>query len=246
MNIDLKKQLIDWADRYETETFIPDDPISFPHRWKEKQDIEISAFITAWFSFGSRKQIRGICEMTDKFFQTSGSPLLYIRSCDWQQYENNRTTLYRWLKWHDFYRICRLLHSLYSDYPDMETMVLETRNTASPKNGQSPMVLSLCSYFKGCSHFGSESSACKRINMFLRWMVRQGSPVDFGLWTHCDSRELIIPLDTHVGEIARQLGITQRKSNDLKMALEITEAMKQVFPDDPVKGDFALFGKGIE
>lgn len=246
MKAELKRQIIDWAERYETDSFIPSDPISFPHRWQSKRDIEISGFITSWLSFGNRKQILCVCEQIDSLFSDAGSPYLYIQGDEWQQYEHNSATLYRWLKWSDFHRMCSLLHSLYTHYSDMEAMVLDMRGNTPLRNGQSPLVVSLCRYFKGCSHFGSENSTCKRLDMFLRWMVRDGSPVDFGLWKQCNPRELIIPLDTHVGAMARELGITLRKSNDLKMALEITAAMAKVFPDDPVKGDFALFGKGIE
>ena len=88
-------------------------------------------------------------------------------------------------------------------------------------------------------------SGCKRLYMFLRWMCRHGSPVDFGLWTICDPRNLIIPLDTHVHKQALRLGLVKRRTPDLQTAIEITDRFAEIFPDDPTKGDFALFGYGV-
>lgn len=88
-------------------------------------------------------------------------------------------------------------------------------------------------------------SGCKRLCMFLRWMCRHGSPVDFGLWTICDPRNLIIPLDTHVHKQALRLGLVKRRTPDLQTAIEITDRFAEIFPDDPTKGDFALFGYGV-
>ena len=88
-------------------------------------------------------------------------------------------------------------------------------------------------------------SGCKRLCMFLRWMCRHGSPVDFGLWTICDPRNLIIPLDTHVHKKALRLGLVKRLTPDLQTAIEITDRFAEIFPDDPTKGDFALFGYGV-
>ncbi len=105
----------------------------------------------------------------------------------------------------------------------------------------------LCKQFIGINGIpipGSKS-ANKRINMFLRWMVRKNSVVDFGLWNTINQKDLVIPLDTHVYQEALKLGLTTRNSADIKTAIEITSAMKEIWPYDPVRGDFALYGMGI-
>ena len=98
--------------------------------------------------------------------------------------------------------------------------------------------------FENVSH--KNAPACKRMHLMLRWLVRHNSPVDIGIWSFLDQSRLLIPLDTHVHRIALELGLTSRKSADMKTAVEITETMKEIFPYDPSRGDFALFGYGVE
>lgn len=109
-------------------------------------------------------------------------------------------------------------------------------------------VQALSAYFNGINGIPDhdKGSACKRLCMFLRWMVRTGSPVDMGIWRKVSPDSLIMPLDTHVHRMALELGLTSRKQADMRTAVEITNAMREVFPNDPARGDFALFGYGVE
>ena len=144
------------------------------------------------------------------------------------------------MSYDDLYKLGDRLRRLYSDFERMENMIIAQPNKTP--------VEALCDYFKGINGIPdySKGSACKRLCMFLRWMVRTDSPVDMGVWRKLKTNDLIVPLDTHVHRMALDLGLTSRKRSDMQTALEITGAMKEVFPNDPAKGDFALFGYGIE
>lgn len=237
-NLMYKKQIKAWAEKYETTEFILTDPIQIPHRYTNKNDIEITAFITAWLSYGNRKAFLSVLNNIDSK-EFIGEPYQYILSLNWQRFKDSDTCLYRFYKWKDFYAICVHLHQIYSTSVDMENYLYK-------HNADTELCKSLSQAFdgvKGIPH--NNSSACKRLNMFLRWMVRQNSPVDFGIWKSFNAECLIIPLDTHVFRVATELGLTKRKVADMKTAKEITNALKVVFPHDPCKGDFALYGFGV-
>ena len=182
------QQLRDWAAEYNRDKFIHSDPVQFPHRYSEAKDIEISAFLTAWISYGNRKCIITKAEELDRMF--GGSPLHFILNNKYSNYQNNYNSFYRFFKYHDLYEICERMHYCYQKFGSLES-------------------------------------------------------VDFGIWESFSPSELIVPLDTHVHQIAKKCGITQRSTPDIKTAMEITDFMKQIFPEDPCLGDFALFGYGI-
>lgn len=239
------EQLKDWAEQYETAQFIENDPIQIPHRYDTKVNIEISAFVTSWIAWGSRKHIIKTADFIDREI-FKGAPYHYIVGTDthgyapeWIQYKNDKKTIYRTFTYSDFHDVCERLNQIYANNENMEAAI---------KNiGGSNMVKVLQNLFgeiKGIPDKNGQS-ACKRLCLFLRWMCRQNSPVDFGLWTICDPRNLIIPLDTHVHTQAIRLGLVTRRTPDIITALEITDKFVEVFPDDPTKGDFALFGYGV-
>ncbi len=232
----MKERIIELANRYNRVDFIKDDPVQFPHRYTQKRDIEVSAFITQWIAFGNRKQILKCAETLDSLF--NGSPYDYIMTGDWKQYAGSEARLYRFYTWGDFHDICAGLFSLYSKYEDMEQCVDKNADDYS---------ISIRRLFVGVKGIPASTtkSAAKRVNMMLRWLVRDDGIVDFGIWKSLDKRKLLIPLDTHVHQQGKEMGITSRNAADITTAREITDYMKTIFPDDPTLGDFALFGLGV-
>lgn len=234
------KDIVDLANKYETSDFIKGDPIQFPHRYTKKEDIEISAFVTSWIAWGNRKQIIQKADFIDReIFQ--GKPYKYIMSGKWAEYMYIDKKIYRTFSYRDFYRLCSTLYHIYSCWNNMEDAIRYYIYDISD------ILLIISSFFASVNGIpnNDSNSACKRLCLFLRWMCRKDSPVDFGIWDICDSSELIIPLDTHVLKQSRNLGLTKRKTSDMKTAIEITNRLKMFFLGDPVKGDFALFGLGI-
>ena len=235
----MKEQLKAWASHYETPAHIAEDPIQLPDKYRngDKRDIEISAFITAWISYGNRKAIIKKAKEIDTFF--GGFPHQFILNNDFEQWKNNGESLYRFYKYADLYDLCSRLNEIYTRYPDLETCLLANEYT-SPIQKLQYMFTGI----KGIPSLDGKS-ACKRLAMFLRWMVRRNSTVDFGIWKNIEPSVLIIPLDTHVYQQALALKITTRKTADMCTACEITDYFKTIYPEDPAKGDFALFGYDI-
>lgn len=242
----LNENLKRWAEQYETAEFVKNDPVQIPRRYDSRVNIEISAFVTAWIAWGNRKQIIKKADFIDREI-FHGAPYHYIVGTDtqgtapeWKQYKGSTESFYRTFTFGDFHDLCERLCDVYTVYGNMEAAINNTQN------GEKPLetLLALFGSVNGIPD-GSTSTACKRLCLFLRWMCRKGSPVDFGLWTVCDPRNLIMPLDTHVHKQALRLGLTTRRTPDLRTAIEITDRFAEIFPDDPTKGDFALFGYGV-
>lgn len=245
----LNENLKRWAEQYETADFINADPVQIPHRYDSRVNIEISAFVTAWIAWGNRKQIIKKADFIDwEIFK--GEPYHYIvgntvergNRPEWEQYKGSTECLYRTFTFGDFHDLCARLYDVYTSAENMEAAIKKAHET----NGETALATlqSLFGSVNGIPDFETQS-ACKRLCLFLRWMCRKGSPVDFGLWDVCDPRNLIIPLDTHVHKQAIRLGLTKRRTPDLRTAIEITDRFAEVFPDDPAKGDFSLFGYGV-
>lgn len=245
----LNENLKRWAEQYETADFINADPVQIPHRYDSRVNIEISAFVTAWIAWGNRKQIIKKADFIDREI-FKGEPYHYIvgntvergNRPEWEQYKGSTDCLYRTFTFGDFHDLCARLYDVYTSAENMETAIKKAHET----NGETALATlqSLFGSVNGIPDFETQS-ACKRLCLFLRWMCRHGSPVDFGLWTICDPRNLIIPLDTHVHKQALRLGLVKRRTPDLQTAIEITDRFAEIFPDDPTKGDFALFGYGV-
>lgn len=249
MAFTLNENLKRWAEQYETADFINADPVQIPHRYDSRVNIEISAFVTAWIAWGNRKQIIKKADFIDrKIFK--GEPYHYIvgntvergNRPEWEQYQGSTDCLYRTFTFGDFHDLCARLYDVYTSAENMEAVIKKAHET----NGETALATlqSLFGSVNGIPDFETQS-ACKRLCLFLRWMCRKGSPVDFGLWDVCDPRNLIIPLDTHVHKQALRLGLVTRRTPDLQTAIEITDRFAEIFPDDPTKGDFALFGYGV-
>lgn len=235
-----KDLLIRLADRYETEEFIKDDPIRFPHevakRGGSMRDIDISAILSSWLAYGNRMQFCKALEALHGLMDYK--PYDYLNSHRWRIVKDCHDTMYRFNTYHDLYMLfdnlrITYLH-MYKGFPIGDVLFWS----------HDPLK-KLIYMFDNVNGFPKNSkSACKRLNMLLRWMARKNSPVDLGLWD-IDPSKLIIPLDTHVHRMALELGLTKRKQADMKTALEVTDAMREIWPEDPAKGDFALFGYGV-
>lgn len=238
----MKEILDNLVKKYETKNFILSDPIKFPHRYKTKEDVEISAFISSLFAFGKREMF---IKKLEYIFSLFNSPFELI-----ENYKKNNLDdfVYRFIKAPDLIELLRLLNKLYIlDKSSLEELFYEKENRFLRaidyfyKN-------STCANNKGfCFLFAhpKNKSALKRINMFLRWMVRNGE-VDLGIWKNIKKDELLIPLDTHVAAISREFNLLKRKQNDFRAVIELTEKLKSFDEKDPIKYDFALFGLGIE
>ena len=243
MDEQLTAKLKEWAGTYNVKSFIPDDPVQFPHRFTEKRDIEISAFITSWISYGRRELILRKADWLHS--RMGGSPYEWVLSGRYRELVSDvpagkRDTFYRFYTHSDLCALCDRLKEIYGRYDS-----LEDASAASPYPNPVLKLQDLFSGINGIPVMGG-TSACKRLAMFLRWMIRTDGIVDFGIWkTAFYPRQLIIPLDTHVHQISLELGLTQQRTATLKTALEITEALSHIFPDDPCLGDFALFGYDI-
>ena len=238
----MKESLDGLVKKYETKDFIKNDPIQFPHRYFLKKDIEISGFISSLFAFGKRSIF---IKKLDELFNLASSP--YSLILDYKKY-NLENFVYRFIKSVDLIELLRLLNKLYiTDKSSLAELFYEKNNRFERvinyfyKNSNCPNNTGFCFMFAKPEN----KSALKRLNMFLRWMVRNGE-VDFGIWDFISKNELIIPLDTHVARISRQFHLLKRTVNDYKAAFELTEKLKEYDEFDPVKYDFALFGLGVD
>ncbi len=231
MNDELKALLRQQATIYHCADFITDDPVQFPHRYTSKQDIEISGLLTAILSFGLRKQILKKAEELDRIMQ--GQPYRYVKEQKWKKdFPSERMdSFYRMLSYSQLHFYFEKLHSAYSQYDSLEEALGTYEGNPMER---------LCK-FLDVSH----KSPQKKLNMFLRWMIRPKGPVDFGLWTSFHSQDLIIPFDTHVCRISHEIGLINKPAFSLGNAIRVTQALKEVFPNDPCLGDFALFGYGV-
>lgn len=233
-----QQQIREIADLYNNPAFRNEDPVRFPVQYTNKRDVEISAVVTSWLSFGSRQQICNAAEKVDKAFD--GSPSTYLSSRKWEEMEDG--ALYRMLSVSDLKALFSRLSDVYLCYNSLEDFVLDEM-----KRGKD-LLSSLYVPFAGVNGFADpdKGSACKRFSLLLRWLVRNDGIVDLGIWTRINPASLLIPVDTHVQQVASELGIVTRKAANRKTAEEITAYMAKIFPGDPCKGDFALFGLGID
>lgn len=250
MDISHIKQLLDAkCEEYEQPEFIASDPICVPHRFDKAQDIEIAGFFASILAWGNRRSIINSCNRLMELMDEA--PYDFVRN----HQERDRIRFLHFV--HRTFNATDLLfflHRLQLHYQSHESLV----STFFPK-GNEDAYLAL-SYFhqyffsleeapeRSRKHIGNplRGSACKRLNMYLRWMVRRNSPVDFGLWNSISPAKLVIPLDTHSGQVSRRLGLLTRKQNDWKSVTLLTDTLRSFDAQDPVKYDYALFALGAE
>lgn len=245
-----KLYLDELVKKYETKDFIKDDPIQFPHRFTKKEDIEIAGFLASIFAYGKRELF--IKKLNELFEIMENEPQKYILNFCREKKELENFD-YRFSIGIDLEQIILILKQLYTSGESLETLF--EYGWKQNKNIQKTQQ-TVVDYFyaritlpvsNGFFHLlpnPSKNSACKRINMFLRWMVRDGE-VDLGIWKFIPKSELLIPLDTHVAKISREINLLERKQNDYNAVIELTNNLKEFSSEDPTKYDFAMFGYGI-
>lgn len=246
-----KEKLDLLVDKYENKEFIKDDPIQFIHSFKTKEDIELAGFISSLFAYGNRKVF--INKLHDLFKRADMDISNYVKNGD---FTNLKGFEYRFSKDYDIIPVFKILHTLYAESNGLEELF--SYSYTKDRGDKYDIFLSnVVDYFysrapkdakQGFYHMIPNPKKCgpmKRMNMFLRWMVRK-SVVDVGIWKFMEPSDLYIPLDVHVARQSRNMGLLLRKSNDYPAVKELTESLKQFCPEDPVKYDFALFAFGVE
>lgn len=236
------------ADKYNNPAFIASDPIQIPHEFKSKQDIEISAFLTATISWGQRGTIirnaRKLMEIMNR------APYDFILHCTEHELNQIHFT-HRTLNSHDLRFLLLCLRGVYFQHNSLEDLFLPqpgetnlfpaiSRFRTALLNGRDPG--------RTGKHLANpdKGTAAKRVHMFLRWMVRRDSRgVDFGLWQRIPMSILSCPLDVHTGNVARALKLLNRKANDRRAVEELDRELRKMDPTDPVRYDYALFGEGV-
>ncbi len=252
MSFSSNNKLRDFLDRkveiYNSKSFIENDPISIPHKFSKLQDIEISGFFAAILAWGLRKTIINKCN--DLLIRMDNAPYDFIQNSSEKDLKSLLGFKHRTFNDTDLLYTVTFLKRHYAMHKSLETAFLKG-NTMKSK------LEAFHNYFfddefalqRTCKHIATPArkSACKRLNMYLRWLVRKdNSGVDFGLWQGISPAELICPLDVHVGRTARKLHLLTRKQDDWQAATELTQNLLKLDAKDPVKYDFVLFGLSID
>ena len=230
MDQSLRETLIGWAEEYNDPKYFQEDPIIFPTRFTQMHgegkasvaDVEIAALLSSHLAWGRRAMIVRDCDRM--FEEMAWRPYDYVM---YGEYRDEDVSLHRTIKWSEFAGICSRLRGIYESRDSIEGLTdMEIR----------------------CRIFGQKEdrkAPNKKISMMKRWLVRDDGRVDLGVWKESDKTRLILPLDVHVYDQATALGLTGRRQKDIVTAQEITDAFKEIWPEDPCKGDFALFGYGV-
>ncbi len=245
---ELKEFLDAKVNEFNTVNFIEPDPISVPHRYSRKEDIEIASFLASSIAWGNRKMItKNGHRMMDLL---GDSPYDFVMSHQEHQLERLETFVHRTFNGEDFKYFIKALKHVYSVHGGLESIFTKYQT----ENSLQPAIHELNRIFFEIEHPQRtrkhvadpiKGSVAKRINMNLRWLCRKDNKgVDFGIWD-INPAKLSCPLDVHSGNVARKLGLLNRKNNDLKALEELDKSLRQLDPIDPVKYDFALFGLGI-
>lgn len=236
--------LIKYAEEYETADFLQQDPSQFIHLVNGIANIEVTAFVASCLSYGNRKQfipkIRTLLDFAHNDMHTWIKQGLYKEEFA----EEDTSCFYRLYNNHTMRKFFDALFRLLNEHGTIGNFI----NHNATDGISAIKAITSFSANSGIETIipKDTSSACKRICMFLRWMVRDNSPVDLGIWSKfIDKRTLIIPLDTHVLQEAQKLELIKNKTASMSVAIKLTEKLKEIFPDDPLKGDFALFGYGV-
>lgn len=249
------------VEQYNRPDFIENDPIGIPHQFKLKQDIEIMGFWASILAWGQRKTIINKCNELIALME--GTPYDFIMNHQDSDLKRFLNFKHRTFNDTDALYFIEFFRQHYNQYPSLENaftgnkLKSQFRNECLGENEVSGILNSFRTYFFSLPDFPlrtkkhvsspSQKSACKRLNMFLRWMVRDdGKGVDFGIWKTIQPSQLICPTDLHVERVARKLKLITRKQVDWQTATELTLNLQKFDPTDPVKYDFALFGLGIE
>ncbi|MGJ8736028.1 TIGR02757 family protein [Zobellia laminariae] len=234
---------------YEHPKFLETDPIQIPHKFSRKEDIEISAFLTATIAWGNRKSI---INNANKLMGLMGnSPYDYVLEYTEDNNEELSTFVHRTFNGEDLGFFIKSLQNIYINHDGLEAVFAKHatgQNMQTAISGFKKIFFELPHPSRTQKHVSDplKGSAAKRINMFLRWMVRPNTTsVDFGIWKTITPSQLSCPLDVHSGNVGRKLKLLTRKQNDAKALAELDKNLRKLDPIDPVKYDFALFGLGV-
>ena len=218
--------LREWAEEYNDLKYFQDDPVMFPREFVKReastQDVEIAALFAAHLAWGRRPMIFRDCGRL--FDEMEWKPYDYVMT---GSYRSDETSLHRTIKWSEIAGICGRLREWYSWHDSMESLSAKEIRSIIFRRKDDP------------------KAPDKKINLMRRWMVRNDGKVDLGLWKGIKPSELTVPLDVHVHGQATALSLTRRKQKDLTTAQEITDQFRRIWPEDPLLGDFALFGYGV-
>jgi uncharacterized protein (TIGR02757 family) len=256
MPVQIKNVLEKLYDRYNHHRFIETDPLQFVYHYSDPKDMEIVALLAAELAYGRVQQIQK--SLTDLLGRMGASPFEFVRSFNKQKRQKLKNFKHRFTAGDDISDLLELLKKVLNQYGSIQEFFVRGFDSGD-KN-----IIAALSFFcdsllgmyanahnghipNGLSYLlprPTAGSVCKRLNLFLRWMVRNDD-VDTGLWKHIDKAKLIVPVDVHMGRLCRILGFHDRKAVSLSTAIEITERFAQIEPADPVKYDFALSRIGI-
>ncbi|SHI91186.1 TIGR02757 family protein [Pseudozobellia thermophila] len=246
---ELKEFLDAKVQQYEHPKFLETDPIQVPHQFSRKEDIEISAFLTATIAWGNRKSIINNAQKLMELM--GGSPYDYVLQYAEEDREELASFVHRTFNGEDLKYFIKSLRNIYLNHGGLEAVFAEHAKEDSMQMAISAFkrtFFELPHPLRTQKHVSDplKGSAAKRINMFLRWMVRSNATsVDFGIWKRISPSQLSCPLDVHSGNVARKLKLLTRKQNDAKALAELDKNLRKLDPTDPVKYDFALFGLGV-
>lgn len=259
--MELKERLVTLADKYENPSFLEKDPSKFMHRYLPKnggsvEDAQVVAFIAANLAFGRREQILSHIELILQMMKADGKmPVQWILDGKFNEhFALTKNSFYRMYTYQDMNVFFKTLQSILKEDKNLGSYFEKKWKNACADSDKILLHQVIAQEFsENCSLISrSKDGAAKKLNMFLRWMVRTSSPVDLGLWTWYDRAKLLLPLDTHVMQEAVKFGFLEKTSSgkvpsaNLKTALALTEVMDRYFTGDPVRADFALFGLGVD
>ena len=226
-------------NKYNNLQYFTTDPVAVVRMCKEKTDIEIMAVVCSWLAYGNRQQIFKKCNFA--YTLMNGEPYNFLMSGNWQQYKTDNNSFYRLFKFSDFYDLMNSLYSIYTKYNDIESFI----NSYQENNTEADYLDALIAGIKANGIPKDKKSACKRLCLMLRWLVRDDNKIDLGIWKSLSKTKLYIPLDVHVNRVSRNLGLLKRNASDFKAVQELTENCRKYYPEDPTIMDFALFGSGF-
>ena len=246
---ELKLFLDEKVDLYNNPKFIESDPIQIPHQFSVKEDIEIAGFLAATIAWGNRKMI--INNATKMMDLMGNSPYDFVLNHQEHHLESLENFVHRTFNSSDLVGFIKCLQNIYKNHNGLEAVFAQHQEP----NSMQKSISEFKKIFFEIEHLNRtqkhisdplNNSAAKRINMFLRWMVRHDNKgVDLGIWKSISPAALSCPLDVHSGNVARKLGLLTRKQNDAKALSELDANLRQLDANDPVKYDFALFGLGV-
>ena len=249
-NSELKSFLDEKYDLYNRETFIDTDPIQIPKRFTKKEDIEIAGFLAATIAWGQRptiiKNAKKLMQWMDE------APHDFVLNAEDSDLDIFAEFKHRTFNGEDAIFFIKSLQNIYKNHGGLETVFSKpSANDGDAKDALAhfrEVFFSIDHPSRTEKHVSNvlKKSSAKRLNMFLRWMVRNDKrSVDFGIWKKMSPADLYLPLDVHTGRVGRKLGLLKRNQDDWPAVAEITQSLRQLDPMDPVKYDFALFGLGI-